>query len=83
MVSKACAELVKHIIKPHFSRLFEADSRAGNVIGGGDKTAVRLVPELIQTIESGNSPIHEVYILALATYWSHFVVICSLILLSR
>ena len=82
--SKACAELVFHSYQTSFfsnlKHLKLGSACAGNVIGGGDKTAVRLVPELIQTIESGNSPIvrNPTSTRPGSMYWSHFVVICSL-----
>lgn len=55
--SKACAELVV----ASYRRSFFADgpsvatARAGNVIGGGDWSTDRLIPDLFRALESGNS----------------------------
>lgn len=58
--SKACAELVTAAFRSaYFEREDEArrvrvaTARAGNVIGGGDWAADRLVPDLIRGIQSG------------------------------
>lgn len=52
--SKACAELVTACFRDAFAlpgrSLGVATARAGNVIGGGDWTAGRLVPDLLQAI---------------------------------
>jgi CDP-glucose 4,6-dehydratase len=56
--SKACAELVTHAYRASFFResasrgVAVATARAGNVIGGGDWTPYRLVPDLIRAFES-------------------------------
>jgi CDP-glucose 4,6-dehydratase len=53
--SKACAELVTHAYRYSFfsdkdSHTIVASARAGNVIGGGDWTKGRIVPDIIQSI---------------------------------
>jgi CDP-glucose 4,6-dehydratase len=60
--SKACAELVVdvyrqtrfqvHAAQPR--RLSVASARAGNVIGGGDWGADRLVPDIVRAVTGGN-----------------------------
>lgn len=57
--SKACAELVTSAYRQsYFSRSaginFVATARAGNVIGGGDWSEDRLIPDAIKAFESGN-----------------------------
>ncbi len=59
--SKACAELVTHSYRKSFfqPRVNEsvsaiASARAGNVIGGGDWAADRLVPDILRHIQIGN-----------------------------
>lgn len=53
--SKACSEIVTHSYKKSF---FEANSiglasaRAGNVIGGGDFSKDRIIPDIIRAIKS-------------------------------
>lgn len=55
--SKACAEIVVSSFRDSFfsgannSSLRIASARAGNVIGGGDWSANRLIPDLIRSIE--------------------------------
>lgn len=58
--SKACAELVAESYRKSFffapdSRIALATARAGNVIGGGDWAADRLVPDLMQGFAAGHS----------------------------
>jgi len=55
--SKACAE---HIFKSYYLSYFKerknfgcASTRAGNVIGGGDRAQDRIVPDIIRAIEQG------------------------------
>jgi CDP-glucose 4,6-dehydratase len=58
--SKGCAEIVAAAYRNSF---FGADGpalatvRAGNVIGGGDWAADRLVPDLVRAFEAGASPL--------------------------
>lgn len=58
--SKGCAELA---VAAWRSSYFEADGpalatvRAGNVIGGGDWAADRLIPDLIRAFEAGAAPL--------------------------
>jgi CDP-glucose 4,6-dehydratase len=59
--SKACAELVTAAYRHSFlqsssTNQFLASARAGNVIGGGDRSMDRLVPDIINTL-SGNQPL--------------------------
>ena len=54
--SKACAELVAACWRDAFLRargVALATARAGNVIGGGDLAADRLVPDLLRAVDSG------------------------------
>jgi CDP-glucose 4,6-dehydratase len=57
--SKAAAELVAISFRKSFfhvlSSPFLATARAGNVIGGGDWSADRLIPDLIRAVQTGNS----------------------------
>src|SRR5574338_1352773 len=60
--SKACAELVVDSFRPSFfsPKLIKdhaigvASVRAGNVIGGGDWSANRIIPDLVRAFHSGN-----------------------------
>lgn len=62
--SKACAEIITSAFRHSFftskengnSGLHLASARAGNVIGGGDWAADRLIPDLIRAF-SGNEPV--------------------------
>ena len=52
--SKGCAELVTSAYRSSFlqsSGIFVASARAGNVIGGGDWAADRLVPDILRAFE--------------------------------
>lgn len=52
--SKACAELVAHAYyKSFFSKsgVGVSTARAGNVVGGGDRSRDRIVPDIIRSIE--------------------------------
>jgi len=55
--SKACTELVVSSFKQSFFKVKNAPliatARAGNVIGGGDWSENRLVPDLVRSIEAG------------------------------
>ena len=57
--SKACAELVTSAYRDsYFSekrRVGVASARAGNVIGGGDWSDDRLIPDIIRAFESGKA----------------------------
>jgi CDP-glucose 4,6-dehydratase len=57
--SKACAELVASAYRASYfaepSSALVATVRAGNVIGGGDWAADRLVPDIVRAIVRGNS----------------------------
>lgn len=56
--SKACAELVfKAYFKSYFADNNDigiATVRAGNVIGGGDRSTDRIVPDIVNSIETGS-----------------------------
>jgi CDP-glucose 4,6-dehydratase len=56
--SKACAEIAFNAYQESFFRSKEgvgvASTRAGNVIGGGDRSADRIVPDTIASLESYN-----------------------------
>jgi CDP-glucose 4,6-dehydratase len=56
--SKACAE---HVFKSYYLSYFKnrkgfgcGSTRAGNVIGGGDRSTDRIVPDIVRSIESKN-----------------------------
>jgi CDP-glucose 4,6-dehydratase len=56
--SKACAELVTECYRKSFfgdGGLHVATARAGNVIGGGDWSRDRLVPDLVRAASSGST----------------------------
>jgi CDP-glucose 4,6-dehydratase len=63
--SKGCAELVAAAYRASYfppERLAEhgtalATVRAGNVIGGGDWAADRLIPDLVRAFENGEAPV--------------------------
>jgi len=58
--SKACAELVSHSWHQSFLNgersVGLATARAGNVIGGGDWSEDRLVPDVLRALERGSEP---------------------------
>jgi len=58
--SKACAELVAHSWYQSFlsgeHHVGLATARAGNVIGGGDWSEDRLVPDVLRALERGREP---------------------------
>ena len=57
--SKACAELVTQCFRDSFFAMRGigvATARAGNVIGGGDNAADRLVPDAVRALGAGRSP---------------------------
>lgn len=56
--SKACAELVTDAMRRSFfadGRVAVASARAGNVIGGGDWSRDRLLPDLVRAIARGDA----------------------------
>lgn len=58
--SKACAELVTQAYSRSFlgdAGIAVATARAGNVIGGGDWAADRLIPDLLDAIDSHRAPV--------------------------
>lgn len=59
--SKACSEIITHSYRSSFSEncsIFSiASARAGNVLGGGDMTEDRLVPDFFRALES-NKPLN-------------------------
>lgn len=58
--SKGCSELVTSAYRQSYfglkndSQVFVGSARAGNVIGGGDWSEDRLVPDIVRSIVSGN-----------------------------
>ncbi|MCS6778806.1 MAG: CDP-glucose 4,6-dehydratase [Geminicoccaceae bacterium] len=59
--SKACAEIAVHAWRttylPARNGIGVATARAGNVIGGGDWSAHRLVPDLVRAFAAGRQPV--------------------------
>lgn len=59
--SKACAEIVtaawRSSLIPAERGLGLATARAGNVIGGGDFAADRLLPDLVRAVAAGRTPV--------------------------
>lgn len=56
--SKSCSELVTHSYKNSFfsdGHVAISTARAGNVIGGGDFAADRIIPDAIRSIEKGEN----------------------------
>jgi len=53
--SKACAELVAASYRLAFDEDRIATARAGNVIGGGDGAAHRLLPDMLRAFDAGSS----------------------------
>lgn len=51
--SKACTEIATHAMRSVAADLPIATARAGNVLGGGDVSADRLVPDLFRSAASG------------------------------
>jgi len=57
--SKACAELITQCFRDSFfaaRSVGVASARAGNVIGGGDYAADRLIPDAVRALGSGGEP---------------------------
>lgn len=57
--SKACAELVTQCFRDSFfaaQGVGVATARAGNVIGGGDYAADRLIPDAVRALSAGATP---------------------------
>ena len=57
--SKACAELVTQCFRDSFFAargVGVATARAGNVIGGGDYAADRLIPDAVRALSAGSRP---------------------------
>lgn len=55
--SKSCSELVTHSYKQSFfadGRVAISTARAGNVIGGGDFSADRIIPDCVRAVENGS-----------------------------
>jgi CDP-glucose 4,6-dehydratase len=71
--SKAATELVVHSYRKSFfaapASPLLATARAGNVIGGGDWSADRLVPDLVRAVQSGCS--QEIRSPAATRPWQH------------
>jgi CDP-glucose 4,6-dehydratase len=56
--SKACSELLTASYRTSFpDQVVYASARAGNVIGGGDWAADRLIPDIIRATQNGRSTI--------------------------
>ena len=58
--SKGCAELIVSAYRKSFlaaDGVALASVRAGNVIGGGDWAADRLIPDIVRALEAGEAPV--------------------------
>jgi CDP-glucose 4,6-dehydratase len=56
--SKSCTEIITHSYAQSFpSRAILATARAGNVIGGGDWSEDRLIPDLVRALRAGTLPL--------------------------
>jgi CDP-glucose 4,6-dehydratase len=56
--SKSCSELVTHCYRASFfgeGRCVVSTARAGNVIGGGDFAADRIIPDCVRAVSDGRS----------------------------
>jgi CDP-glucose 4,6-dehydratase len=55
--SKACAELIAHVYQRNLNKdrpsLKTATARGGNVVGGGDWSADRIVPDIVRALAAG------------------------------
>jgi CDP-glucose 4,6-dehydratase len=77
--SKACAELVTGVYQKNICRgerrIHIATARGGNVIGGGDWSLDRIVPDIIRAIDS-DSPI-ELRNPTAVRPWQHVLELCE------
>lgn len=56
--SKACAEILTKAYKSSFfTDITVCTARAGNVIGGGDWSADRIVPDIVRALQKGEQPL--------------------------
>lgn len=58
--SKACAEIVSTAYRASYAgehSLHICTARAGNVIGGGDWSQDRLIPDIVRALERGDEPV--------------------------
>ena len=55
--SKAMADLLTQSWATSFPSTTTAIARAGNVLGGGDRSHERLVPDVVQALERGQTPV--------------------------
>ena len=55
--SKSCAEIVAYSYQESFSEMRIATARSGNVIGGGDWSNFRIIPDVIKSIIQNKKPI--------------------------
>ncbi len=55
--SKSCAEIVAYSYQESFSEMKIATARSGNVIGGGDWSSFRIIPDIIKSVMIGKKPI--------------------------
>lgn len=53
--SKGCAELVTAAYRNSFPRKVLSSARAGNVVGGGDWSTDRILPDCVRALESGRA----------------------------
>jgi CDP-glucose 4,6-dehydratase len=56
--SKACADSITHLYNFSFlkkNKIFVATARAGNVIGGGDNAANRIIPDYLYSLKSNKA----------------------------
>lgn len=77
--SKACAELVTHVYSSNLCKLNPeiaiATARGGNVVGGGDWSVDRLIPDIVRAVTAGK-PIILRSPLAIRP-WQHVLELCE------
>lgn len=75
--SKSCSELVTHSYEKSFLNelgIAVSTARAGNVIGGGDFAADRIVPDCVRAVSKGQKIAVRIHIPPAHTsmYWSRW-----------
>lgn len=75
--SKSCSELVTHSYEKSFLKDMDiavSTARAGNVIGGGDFAADRIIPDCVRAVSGGKRLQFGIHILPdhISMYWNHW-----------